>query len=75
MRPYLFILLVTALVSSCTSLKTSRYAGANKFTYALEQPNFNFTNDKLGISGAWWWATNQRAIRKFLTCPTQSKEF
>lgn len=64
MKPYLLITAVAILISSCTSLKTSRYARYNKFTYASEQPDFNFSNDKLEVSGSWWWATFVRAIPK-----------
>lgn len=73
MKKCLQSLLVTAtlalLISSCSSLKVSRYAKYNRFTYTNEQPGFNFTNDALKVRGAWWWATFVRAIPKMSYLP------
>jgi hypothetical protein len=57
-----FILVIASVFISCTSIKTSRYAKFNQFHYDKEQPCFNFKNDSLKINGAWYWASDSRAI-------------
>jgi len=61
--------MLALLICSCSSLKVSRYAKYNRFTYTSEQPDFNFTNDALKVRGAWWWATGNRAIPKVTYLP------
>ena len=63
------IFVVTALLSSCGSIKTSHYAAYNQFRYSNEQPSFHFSNDTLKIEGAWSWANEARAIPKLSYIP------
>jgi hypothetical protein len=45
-----------------------------KFTYQNEQPSPHFTNDKLNIAGAFWWATGLRDIPKVAFLPDTIKK-
>lgn len=63
----------TLMLFSCATLKTSSFAKYNKFTYQNEQPSPHFTNDKLNISGAFWWASGLRDIPKVFYLPDTIK--
>lgn len=68
------VLVVTALLSSCNSIKMSHYAAYNQFRYSSEQPRFHFSNDTLKIEGAWSWASGARAIPKLSYIPKNVRE-
>jgi|SRR6185312_14681271 len=59
-----FFGMLLIVCTSCKSLKVSKFSVFNRFTYLKEQPQFNFQNDSLGITGAWNWASSARAIPK-----------
>lgn len=63
------LLIVVIGLTSCSSLKTSRYAAYTQFNYGIEQPRFHFSNDTLNVEGAWSWADDARAIPKLSYIP------
>lgn len=66
---------IACLFQSCSaSLPVSKYARNNKFNYQKEQPTFHYGNEKLKISGNWWWASGSRAIPKVKYLPDSIKE-
>ncbi|MEO5997691.1 MAG: hypothetical protein ABIN89_13210 [Chitinophagaceae bacterium] len=68
-----FSILLLALYGCNASLPVSKYARYNEFEYKNEQPEFHFKNEKLGISGNWWWNGNARAIPKIRYIPDSIK--
>lgn len=64
MKWKLYILaLLSGSILSCTSIKESRYANYNSFSYTLEPPRLHFKNDTLQIESGFYWA-HSRAIPK-----------
>ena len=61
-RSVLILLLLPFLLGCHSSLKMSSYSKYYEFVYKSEQPNFYYSNDKLGISGNWWWNGGARVI-------------
>ncbi len=61
------------LMTSCTGVKTSRYAAYNHFEYKDQQPRFWFYNDSLQTETSWWWATAMRVTPQFDWLPKEAR--